>query len=120
MDERTASRLGLRLLTVMAAIAALVFSILLVGAESPPRSAWTPAPTPVASLVPQASGRIAVNVLPADDLAAQLPGIGPTYAARIVHARTFFGPLRSAADLGAVGIPYAAVERLLPLISFRA
>ena len=61
-----------------------------------------------------------MNTLSANDLAAQLPGIGPVYAARIVHARTFFGPLQSADDLRALGIPDATIERVLPLISFQA
>ena len=71
------------------------------------------------SPVPEATGSVAVNTLSADDLAAHLPGIGPVYAARIVHARTFFGPLRTADDLRALGIPDATIDRVLPLISFR-
>lgn len=119
-DDRAARLLGLRLLTVTAAVAALVFSILLAGTGEPPRSDWVPATAAAASPVPEALGTIAINELPADDLAEQLPGIGPVYAARIVHARTFFGPLRSAADLRALDIPDATVERVLPLLSFRA
>lgn len=119
-DAHAAALRGLRLLTVAAAVAALIFSILLAGAGPADESAWSPGSTPQSTSAPQASGNVAVNTRPADDLAAQLPGIGPVYAARIVHARTFFGPLRSAADLRALGIPDATVERVLPLISFRA
>ena len=119
VDEHAASRRGLGLLTVAAAVAALVFSILLAGTGSAPDPEWSPLAAPVSSPVPQAPGIVAVNTLPADDLAAQLPGIGPVYAARIVHARIFFGPLRSAADLRALGIPDATIERVLPLLSFR-
>ena len=118
--ERAASRRGLDLLAVTAAVAALVFSIMLAGTQATPDSAPTSTTTPVSSPVPQATGTVAINTLSADDLADRLPGIGPVYAARIVHARTFFGPLQSAADLRALGIPNATVERVLPLISFRA
>ena len=120
VDERAAALRGLRLLTVAAAVVALVFSLLLAGTGSTPASTWTPATTPVALPLREASGSLAVNALSADDLAAQLPGIGPVYAERIVYARTFFGPLRSAADLRALDIPNATIDRLLPLISFRA
>ena len=118
--ERAASRRGLGLLAVTAAFAALVFSIMLAGTRALPQPAPSTTTTPVSSPVPQATGTVAINTLSADDLAARLPGIGPVYAARIVHARTFFGPLQSAADLRALGIPDATVERVLPLISFRA
>ncbi len=118
--ERAASRRGLGLLAVTAAVAALVLSIMLAGTGATPDSAPTSTTTPVSSLVPQATGTVAINTLAADDLADRLPGIGPVYAARIVHARTFFGPLHSAADLHALGIPNTTVERVLPLISFRA
>ena len=118
--ERAASRRGLGLLAVTAAVATLVFSIMLAGTRGLPESAPTSTTTPGTSPVPESTGTVAVNSLPADDLAAQLPGIGPVYAARIVHARTFFGPLQSAADLRALGIPDATIERVLPLISFRA
>ena len=118
--ERAASRRGLGLLAVTAAVAALVFSIMLAGTRATPESAPTSTTTPGTSPVPESTGTVAVNMLSADDLAAQLPGIGPVYAARIVHARTFFGPLQSAADLRALGIPDASIERVLPLISFRA
>lgn len=118
--ERAASRRGLGLLAVTAAVAALVFSIMLAGTQATPG----PAPTSTTTLgtlpVPVATGTVAVNTLSANDLAAQLPGIGPVYAARIVHARTFFGPLQSADDLRALGIPDATIERVLPLISFQA
>lgn len=119
-DARAAGLRGLRLLTIAAAVATLIFSIMLAGTGPLPQSAWTPATAPISAPVPEASGTVAVNALDADDLASQLPGIGPVYAARIVHARTFFGPLRSAADLRALGIPQATVEQVLPLISFRA
>lgn len=118
--ERAASRRGLGLLAVTAAVAALVFSIMLAGTQATPGPAPTSPTTPASSPVPEASGTVAVNTLSADDLAAQLPGIGSVYAARIVHARTFFGPLQSAADLRALGIPDATIEQVLPLISFRA
>lgn len=117
--ERAASRRGLGLLTVTATVAALVFSIMLAGTRTTPESAPTFTTTLGTSPVPEATGTVAVNTLSADDLAAQLPGIGSVYAARIVHARTFFGPLQSAADLRALGIPDATVDRVLPLISFR-
>ena len=119
VDETAAGLRGLRLLTVAAAAAALIFSILLAGAGPMVKPAWTPATSAMPSPVSQARGTVAVNTLEADELAEQLPGIGPVYAARIVHARTFFGPLRSAADLRALGIPDATVQRVLPLISFR-
>ena len=118
--ERAASRRGLGLLAVTAAVAALVFSIMLAGTRAAPQLAPTFTTTLGTSPVTEATGTVAVNTLSADDLAARLPGIGPVYAARIVHARTFFGPLRSAADLRALGIPDATIERVLPLISFRA
>lgn len=118
--ERAASRRGLGLLAVTAAFAALVFSIMLAGTQALPQSAPTSTTSSVTSPLPEAAGTVAVNALAADDLAARLPGIGPVYAARIVHARTFFGPLQSAADLRALGIPDATVEGVLPLISFRA
>ena len=119
VDETDAKLLGIRLLTVAAAAAALIFSILLVGTGSTPGPAWTPATSAMPSQVPRATGTAAVNTLNADDLADQLPGIGPVYAARIVHARILFGSLHSAADLRALGIPDATVQRVLPLISFR-
>ncbi len=117
--ERAASRRGLGLLTVTAAVAALVFSIMLAGTRAVPEPAPTSTKTLDASPAPEATGIVDLNSLSADDLAARLPGIGPVYATRIVHARTFFGPLRSAADLQALGIPDATVDRVLPLISFR-
>lgn len=119
-DAHAAALRGLRLLTVAAALATLVFSILLAGTGLADRLAWTPVSMTESTSAPQASGNVGINTLPAEDLAAQLPGIGPVYAARIVHARTFFGPLRTAADLRALGIPNDTVERVLPLISFRA
>ena len=119
-EARAAAQRGWRLLTVTAAVAALIFSILLAGTGPVDQPGWTPSSMPESASAPQASGNVAVNTLPADDLAAQLPGIGPVYAARIVHARTFFGPLQSAADLLALGIPNETIQRVLPLISFRA
>ena len=119
--ERAASRRGLGLLAAVAAVGALIFSIMLAGTGSAPQSLSTPSEkTALSAPALEASGTVAVNALDADALASQLPGIGPTYAARIVHARTLFGPLRSAADLRALGIPNNTVERVLPLISFRA
>lgn len=118
--ERAASRRGLGLLAVVAAGGALIFSVMLAGTRATPEPAPTSTTTLGALPVPEATGTVAVNTLSADDLAAQLPGVGPAYAARIVHARTFFGPLRTAADLRALGIPDATVERVLPLISFRS
>jgi len=118
--EHAASRRGLGLLAVTAAFAALVLSIMLAGTRALPQTAPSTMTTPVSSPYPEATGTVAVNTLSADDLADRLPGIGPVYAARIVHARTFFGPLQSAADLHALGIPNTTVERVLPLISFRA
>ena len=118
--ERAASRRGLSLLAVTATVTALVFSIMLAGTRATPASAPTSTTTLGALPVPEATGTVAVNTLSPDDLDAQLPGIGPVYAARIVPARTFFGPLQSAADLRALGIPIGTVERVLPLISFRA
>ena len=118
--ERAASRRGLGLLAVTAAVAALVFSIMLAGTRATPEPAPTSATTLGATLVSEAAGTVAVNTLSADELAARLPGIGPVYAARIVHARTFFGPLRTADDLRTLGIPGGTVDRVLPLISFRA
>lgn len=118
--ERAASRRGLGLLAVVAAVGALIFSVMLAGTGSAPQSRSTPSESARNAPDLEASGTVAVNALDADALASQLPGIGPTYAARIVHARTFFGPLRTAADLRALGIPNNTVERVLPLISFRA
>lgn len=120
--ERAASRRGLSLLAVVAGFGALIFSIMLAGTRSAPQSLLTPSETARNAPALEASGTVAVavNALDADALASQLPGIGPVYAARIVHARTLFGPLRSAADLRALGIPNSTVERALPLISFRA
>lgn len=120
MAERAASRRGLGLLAVVAAVGALIFSIMLAGTGSAPQSRSTPSETVISAPALEASGTVAVNALDADALASQLPGIGPVYAARIVHARTFFGPLQSAADLRALGIPHDSVQRVLPLISFRA
>ncbi len=117
--ERAASRRGLGLLTVTATVAALVFSIMLAGTRALPESAPTSTTTLGMSPATEAEGSVAVNTLSVDDLAAWLPGIGPVYAARIVHTRTFFGPLRTADDLRALGIPDATIERVLPLISFR-
>ena len=76
VDERAAALRGLRLLTVAAAVTALVFSLLLAGTGSTPAPMWTPATTPSASPLRMASGSLAVNALAADDLAAQLPGPG--------------------------------------------
>jgi DNA uptake protein ComE-like DNA-binding protein len=118
--EHAASRRGLSLLAMTAAVAALVFSIMLAGTRSTPRPASTSATTLDTLPVSEATGTIAVNTLAADDLSSQLPGIGPVYAARIVHARTFFGPLRTADDLRALGIPDATIDHILPMISFRA
>ena len=118
--ERAASRRGLGLLAVVAAVGALIFSIMLAGTGSAPQALSTPSETALNAPALEASGTIEVNARDADALASQLPGIGPVYAARIVHVRTFFGPLQSAADLRALGIPDETVERALPLISFRA
>lgn len=118
--ERAASRRGLGLLAVVAAVGALIFSIMLAGTGSAPQALSTPSETALNAPALEASGTVAVNARDAEALASQLPGIGPVYAARIVHARTFFGPLRTAADLRALGIPSDTVERVLPLISFRA
>jgi len=118
--ERAASRRGLGLLAVVAAFGALIYSIMLAGTESAPQSRSTPSESALNAPAVEASGSVAVNALDADALASRLPGIGPVYAARIVHARMLFGPIRSAADLRALGIPNHTVERVLPLISFRA
>ena len=119
--DRTAAGLrGLRLLTVAAAAAALIFSLLLAGTGPTAKPAWTSATSAMPSPVSQAAGTVAVNTLDAGELAEQLPGIGPVYAARMVHTRTLFGPLHSAADLRALGIPDTTLAGLLPLISFRA
>ncbi len=118
--ERAASRRGLGLLAAVAALGALIFSFMLAGTDPAPISSLTPVDAPVVQTVPEASGAVAVNVLDADALASQLPGVGPVYAARIVHARTFFGPLQSADDLRALGIPDDTITGVLPLISFRA
>lgn len=118
--ERAASRRGLGLLAVVAAVGALIFSIMLAGTGSAPQPHSTPSQTALNAPALEASGTVAVNARDAEALASQLPGIGPVYAARIVHARTYFGPLQSAADLRALGIPSGTVERVLPLISFRA
>ncbi len=93
---------------------------MLAGTGSAPQSLSTTSKTALNAPALEASGTVAVNARDADALASHLPGIGPTYAARIVHARTFFGPLRTVADLRALGIPNNTVERVLPLISFRA
>ena len=120
VDQRAAGLRGLRLLTVAAAAAALMFSLLLAGAGPTAKPAWTSATSAMPSPVSQAAGTVAVNTLDAGELAEQLPGIGPVYAARMVHTRTLFGPLHSAADLRALGIPDTTLAGLLPLISFRA
>ncbi len=120
LDEPSAVRLALRLLTAAAAVGALVLAGLTAAAgprpERPERPAAAPALT-TPSQLPR--GSLPINLLPPDELAERLPGIGPSYAARIAHVRTIFGPLRSADDLSALGIPSATVRRIAPLISFR-
>jgi competence protein ComEA len=59
-----------------------------------------------------------VNTAPAVEL-AELPGIGPTLADRIIEYRTQRGPLRNLEDLRAVkGIGAKTLEALAPHVSF--
>ena len=80
--ERAASRRGLGLLAVVAAVGALIFSIMLAGTGSTPQALSTPSETALNAPALEASGTVAVNARDADALASQLPGIGPVYAAR--------------------------------------
>lgn len=63
-------------------------------------------------------GTVAVNTLSAGELAEALPGIGPSYADRIVMYRRLFGPIRSLETLVELGIPAGTVEQIGPLLRF--
>ena len=63
-------------------------------------------------------GTVGINVLDADELAKALPGVGPSYAARIVMYRRLFGPIRHPDILLELGIPASTVDRIGPLLRF--
>lgn len=63
---------------------------------------------------PTATFTVDVNAAPVEEL-AQLPGLGPALAGRIVDHRRTHGPFTATADLLAVpGIGPATLERLRP------
>lgn len=67
--------------------------------------------------VETAGGRLDLNAATAEEL-AELPGIGPVLAERIVAARAERGPFTAVDDLAAVeGISRRMVEDLRPLVS---
>lgn len=80
-----------------------------VGQAAPPSPSWTPAPTP--------SGPININLASAEELET-LPGIGPTYARRIVEFREQNGPFRTLDALMLVsGIGPATLEKIRPHVT---
>lgn len=80
-------------------------------------AAGTPSPSdPLAA--PAAGGRINVNTAPASVL-EQLPGVGPSLAARIIEYRDANGEFRSLADLAKVrGISERMTASWADLVSF--
>lgn len=84
------------------------------GISTPPSSA-TGSDGP--STAPAASGRVNVNTAPASVL-EQLPGVGPSLAARIIEYREANGEFRSLADLAKVrGISERMVASWTDLVS---
>lgn len=68
----------------------------------------------------QAAFVVDVNTAPAVEL-AELPGIGPTLAERIVEHRTAHGPFRNLDDLREVkGIGAKTLEALAPHVRFES
>ena len=53
-----------------------------------------------------------INVASAEELADELPGIGPLYAERITTYRRLFGSITEARTLIELGIPARVVQRL--------
>jgi len=60
--------------------------------------------------------KVAVNSVPADSLAAHLPGVGPAIAQRIVEGR----PYKTCQDLSSTvsGIGTKKLDKICPLITF--
>jgi len=60
--------------------------------------------------------KVAVNSVPADSLAAHLPGVGPAIAQRIVEGR----PYKTCQDLSSTvsGIGAKKLDKICPLLTF--
>jgi len=107
--------------------AGLALAALAAQAGGSPASAPTPnarpataAPSTAALRALRDGARIDVNRASAGDLEL-LPGVGPTLAKRIVSHRATHGPFGRAEDLLQVhGIGQRTLERLAPLLEFRA
>ncbi len=97
--------------------AAIALALLAPAPSAPFPTAPTPEPS-VTEPVTVGSGEAPVNRLDAQELAEALPGIGESYAARIVAYRWLFGPIRDPETLLEIGIPAATVARIAPLLAF--
>ncbi|HEV8121440.1 MAG TPA: helix-hairpin-helix domain-containing protein [Candidatus Polarisedimenticolia bacterium] len=94
-------------------ITALLALILLAAALAPPAAAATPQAPPSAE-------KVNINSASADQLTA-LPGIGPSYAQRIVEYREKNGPFKRVEDiLNVRGIGEKTFERIRERITIGA
>jgi competence ComEA-like helix-hairpin-helix protein len=100
-------------MTPLRRITALLALILLAAAAAPPAAAATPQAPPSAE-------KVNINSASADQLTA-LPGIGPSYAQRIVEYREKNGPFKRVEDiLNVRGIGEKTFERIRERITIGA
>ena len=100
-------------MTPLRRITALLALILLAAAAAPPATAATPQAPPSAE-------KVNINSASADQLTG-LPGIGPSYAQRIVEYREKNGPFKRVEDiLNVRGIGEKTFERIRDRITIGA
>ncbi|HVN76774.1 MAG TPA: helix-hairpin-helix domain-containing protein [Thermoanaerobaculaceae bacterium] len=88
---------------------ALAFALLVVLSASPGLAAAKKTPTPAAA------AKVNVNTATADEL-MELPGVGKATADKIIAGR----PYKTADDLKTAGISKATIDKISPLITFKA
>lgn len=99
-----------RWIGLLLAPAAVVLAVLTPSAlpeTAPPEVAQSPPAVEVSAATLQW-----INSASAEELADELPGIGPLYAERITTHRRLFGPITEARTLIDLGIPARVVQRL--------
>jgi comEA protein len=100
-------------MTPLRRITALLALVFLAAAAAPPAAAATPQPPPSAE-------KVNINSASADQLVA-LPGIGPSYAQRIVEYREKNGPFKRLEDiLNVRGIGEKTFEKIRDHITIGA